>query len=457
MARRDMTQGPIWRQLLVFSIPILLGNLLQQLYNAIDAMVVGLYVSKEALAAVGSSGTLINMIIAFFMGMSTGSSVLISHYCGARNGKGLHDTVHTAMLLSVVLGAVLSMVGFYLSPTLLRWMQTPEEIFPQSVEYLRIYFTGLVFLTIYNMGNAVLRAMGDSRRPLYFLALSSVLNAGLDLLFVLAFDMGIAGVAWATVLSQAVSAVLVVIVMCRTRGDDRLALRDLRLHRNIVREIVRIGLPGGLQQGIISGANLVVQTYINQLGATVVAGYSACAKLDAFIMLPAQTMAMSITTFVGQNLGARKVKRARRGVKVSMATGLIANITLAALALLFGRDFLHLFTSDPDVVEAGFAFLTVFAPTYFLLCFTQILPGALRGAGDVRMSTAICITCFVPLRQIYLYFITRAHHSIVTVALGFPLTWAIAAVALAIYYVKSDWSRHSLVPAQQTEQADCAG
>lgn len=457
MAKRDMTQGTIWKQLLVFSVPILLGNLLQQLYNAFDVMVVGVYVGRDALAAVGSSGTLINMIIAFFMGMSTGSSVLISHYCGARDGKGLHDTVHTAMLLSVVLGLILSAVGVFLSPILLRWMQTPEEVFPEAVEYLRIYFSGLVFLTVYNMGSAVLRAMGDSRRPLYFLILSSVLNISLNLLFVLQFHMGVAGVAWSTVLSQGVSTVLVIAVMCRAQGDDRLALRDLRLHRRILRDIVRIGLPGGLQQGIISGSNLIVQSYINQMGAVVVAGYSACSKLDAFIMLPAQTMAMAITTFVGQNIGARQVQRARRGVKVSLASGLCATLTLAAFALTFGRGFLRVFTSDPDVLEAGYRFMTAFVPGYFLLCFTQILPGALRGVGDVRVSTAICITCFVPLRQLYLYIVTQFNHSIVSVALGFPVTWAIAAAALMFYYHKSDWSRHSLMPLPQTEQAKCAG
>lgn len=444
MRQRDMTQGNIWKLLILFSIPLLLGNLLQQLYNAFDAIVVGNYVGKEALAAVGSTGPLINMIIAFFMGMSTGSSVLVSQYFGARDRASLHDTIHTGMLLSVVLGLALSVVGIVLSPTLLRWMQTPEEILPGATEYLRIYFGGLVFLTVYNMGTGILRAMGDARRPLYFLAISTVLNVTLNLLFVNQFHMGIAGVAWSTIIAEAVSAVLVVLVLCRSEGDYKLILRDLRMNNVIMRKIVRIGLPGGIQQAIISGSNIIVQSYINRLGGAVVAGYSAGTKLDQFITLPSQTMAMAVTTFVGQNLGAHKVDRARQGTRYSMILGLSITVVLSIIVMALRTSLLRIFTPDPEVLEYGYQFMRVFAPMYFLLCFTQILPGALRGAGDVRVPTLTCIISFVFLRQIYLFLITKFHYTVTSVAMGYPITWGIAAVVIAVYYLKSDWSRFAV-------------
>lgn len=441
MQHKDMTEGNIWRQLLLFCIPILLGNLLQQLYNAFDAIVVGNYVGKEALAAVGSTGPLINMIISFFIGMSTGASVLISQFFGARDSKSLHDTVHTGMALSVIMGIALSLVGIFISPSLLRWMQTPPEVFDGASEYLRIYFIGLLFLTIYNMGTAILRAMGDAKRPLYFLMVSAVLNIVLNLLFVNVFHMGIAGVAWSTVIAEAVSAVLVIVVLCRSRDEHRLVFRDIRIHPEINRQIIKIGLPGGIQSAIISGSNIIVQSYINRLGGAVVAGYSASQKLDQFITLPVQTMAMAVTTFVAQNLGAGKVKRARRGARYSLILGVCITVLLSIVVLALRTTLLRIFTPDEQVLEYGFQFMLVFAPMYFLLAFTQIIPGALRGAGDVRMATVTCVVSFVGIRQIYLFFITKVAHTITTVAIGYPLTWGIAAIVLILYYRKTDWSR----------------
>jgi putative MATE family efflux protein len=443
-----MTQGNIWRLLTLFAVPLLLGNLLQQLYNAIDAIIVGSYVGKEALAAVGSTGPLINMIIAFFMGMSTGASVLISQFFGAKDARGLHDTVHSAIFLSLVLGLALSAVGVICSPFLLEWMKTPQEILPDANEYLRVYFWGMSSLTVYNMGAAILTAVGDSRRPLYFLILSAVLNVVGDLAFVLLFHMGIAGVAWATVLAQVVSAALVIIVLLRAETDYKLIPRDLRLHRGIVQKIAGIGLPGAVQQAIISISNIVVQAYINGLGTVTVAGYSAASKLDAFITLPVQTMALVASTFVGQNLGARQVGRARRGVNISLILGLSATLVIAALALLFGRPLLRFFSTDEAVLSDGFRFMLVFVPFYFILCGTQILPGALRGAGDVRFATLACIISFVGLRQLFLFLVTKLNYSIETVGLSYPATWLIAAIAILIHYRRSDWSRFE--PAQET-------
>jgi putative MATE family efflux protein len=436
-----MTEGNIWKQLIIYAIPLLLGNLLQQLYNAFDAIVVGNFVGNEALAAVGATGPMINMIIAFFMGMSTGASVLISQAYGARDQASLQDTVHTSMLLSVILGLVLGGIGVVLTPFLLEWMSTPIEIIDDATTYLQIYFVGMVSLTVYNMGAAILRAVGDSKRPLYFLMVSTVLNIIGNLIFVIVFKMGIAGVAWNTVLSQVVSAVLVIIVLCRAQTEYKLYFHRLGMKMSVVRRITAIGLPGGIQQAIISFSNIAVQAYINGLGATVVAGYSASTKLDAFITLPPQTMGMAVTTFVGQNLGAHKVARARRGTRNSLIMGIAITVALSILALVFGRQGLRLFSPDEAVLTAGYEFMKAFVPFYFILCLTQIIPGSLRGAGDVRVATATCIVSFVVLRQIYLYFITQVNYTIFPVGFSYPATWAIAAIVLCIYYKRTNWDR----------------
>lgn len=441
MKNLDMTKGSISKQIILYAIPLLLGNILQQLYNAFDAIVVGNYVSNEALAAVGASGPLINMIIAFFVGMGTGASVLISQFFGARDEKGMHDTVHTAMLLSLIIGLFLAVVGITTARTLLEWMATPPEVIEDALTYLRVFFYGMPALTIYNMGASALTAIGDSKRPLYFLALSACINITGNLLFVNVFHMGIAGVAYSTIIAEAVSAVLVIITLRRAEGSHRLILRDLKITVPIVKRIALIGLPGGIQQGIISCSNIMVQAYINKLGASIVAGYSAGSKVDAFIMLPTMTMALAVTTFVGQNLGAKDVKRARQGVKVSLGLGLIITLAFSVFVLIFRESLLRIFSPDQEVLRYGAQFMQVFIPGYFLLCFTQIIPGALRGAGDVNFATITCIFCFVVLRQIYLYFVTPIAHTITTVALGYPLTWLIAAVVLIIYYKKSNWSR----------------
>ena len=441
MRKGDMTQGNIWRLITTFAIPLLLGNLLQQLYNAFDAIVVGKFVSNEALAAVGSTGPLSNMIIAFFMGLSTGASVLIAQASGAQDRKRIQDTVHTAMLLSFIMGIALSVIGVFVSPIILELMKTPPNILPDAILYLQITFSGLTALTVYNMGAAVLMSTGDSRTPLYFLILSTIINIVGNLAFVLVFDMGVEGVALSTIISQFISAILVILVLCRSHTDFNLDLKKLRINASVVRNIVLIGLPAAVQQAIISLSNIVVQGYINGLGDIAVAGYSASTKLDAFIMLPTQTMGLVATTFVGQNLGAHQVKRARKGVQFALIINLAVTIALAAIALLSGRSLLRIFTNDNQVLAAGYEFMKAFVPFYFVLCFTQTLPGALRGAGDVSASTLICIICFVGLRQIYLFFITKINYSIMTVGLSYPITWCIAAIILIIYYKRSNWDK----------------
>ena len=424
-----------------FSVPVFLGNLLQNLYSAFDAIVVGNYVGSNALAAVGASGMFINMIIAFFIGMSMGAGVLISQSFGARDEKDMHGLVHTAVSLAAILGIVLSIAGVLLTPAVLRLMRTPEQIIPESATYLRIYFAGLTGLTIYNIGASILTAVGDTRRPLYFLIISTIIKISCNLLAVTVLNMGIAGVAFSTMLAQIVTSTLVITALCRANGPHRLRLRSLRINPLLTKRIFRIGLPGGIQTSIISASNIIVQSYINMMGPAVMAGYSATTRLDAFIMMPVQTMAMTVTTFVGQNLGAGKVKRARRGVMTAVSGGLIMTVIISVIALTFGGRLLRIFSPEPEVIEYGLRFLRVFAPLYFVLCFSQIVPGALRGSGDVKMAMFTCIGSFVGLRQLYLFIMTRVLYTPETVALGFPLTWAVAGAIMTVYYLKRDWSR----------------
>jgi len=451
MKNIDMTGGSIPKLLLRFAVPLFLGGLLQQLYSAFDAVVVGNYVGGDALAAVGASGPLINVIIAFFMGMSMGASVLISQAFGAGDGKDVYGVIHTAVPLAVVLGVALSATGIAITPSVLRMMKTPEQLMPGAIIYLRVYFSGLAAITVYNIGASILTAVGDTRRPLYFLTISTVLHIICNLLLVIVFHIGIAGVACSTVFSEFVAAVLVIATLCRTNGPNKLFLRSLRISMSYVKRIVNIGLPGGLQSAIISTSNLIVQSYINMLGADAVAGYSATSKLDAFIMLPIQTTAMTIATFVGQNLGAGQPARARKGVKTAMAGALAVTFAISAATLIFGRIFLRAFTPDEDIIVYGIRFLNVFAPLYFVLCFSQIIPGALRGAGDVRMAMFTCIGSFVGLRQIYLYVMTKIMYTPETVALSYPMTWAIAGAILTIYYAKRDWSKFDQQGRQQKQ------
>lgn len=440
MKNTDMTEGNVAKLLLQFAIPLFLGNLLQQLYNAFDAIVVGNFVSSEALAAVGASAAMINMIIAFFQGMSMGASVLISQAYGAHDNKALHGVIHTAVPLAALIGIILTAIGVGCTPAVLALIKTPAEIFPDGVTYLRIYFYGLPALIIYNIGAAILTAIGDTRRPLFFLAVSTVLNIIGNLVFVLVFHMNIAGVAYSTVISEIVTAVMVMLTLAKTDGPYRLTPRFLKIEFSYVKRIFKIGLPGGIQTSIISASNVIVQSYINLLGAQAVAGYSATAKLDNFILLPIVTTSMTAATFVGQNLGAGKVARARQGVKTAIVGALILTVAISAAALLFGKVFLRIFTPEDEVIEYGMRFLRVFASLYFTLSFSQIIPGALRGSGDVKMAMFTCIGLYVGLRQIYLFIMTKVLYTPETVALSYPLTWAIAGAILTIYYLKRDWS-----------------
>ena len=436
-----ITDGVIWKELLKFSAPLLIGNLFQQLYNTVDSIVVGNFVGSDALAAVGSSVVIINMLIGLFMGISAGAGVLVSQYYGARDVRGLQGTMHTGLASMFVCGIVITVLGIIFSPFIVRAIGTPPEVESLSVLYLRIFFLGSVPLVIYNMGAGLLRAVGDSKRPLYFLVVACVTNIILDLVFVLVFDLGVAGVAIATGVAQAVSAVLEIYVLMHDDDIYRISLRKMKIQKSYLLSIIRIGLPSGIQQSVISFSNIIVQSKINIFGAAAMAGYSAYNKVDSFIMLPFMSIGLASTTFVGQNIGAKKWDRVKKSANTSIAISASVTVVLSALVFIFGTNLIGLFTSEPDVIEYGHLMLLWMAPFYVLCCFTNICSGIIRGAGEATIPMFIMVGNYCVVRIIWLTVMTKLFHNIDIVFAGYPVTWLTAAVIMAIYYKKGDWLR----------------
>lgn len=437
----DMTQGTIWKQLIYFAFPLLIGNLFQQLYNTVDSVVVGNFVSTEALAAVGSVTPIINMLVGFFSGLATGAGVVISQFFGAKNGQMLHKAVHTTLLMTVGLGVIFTFIGIFMTPLMLNLMSTPADVFDGAALYLRIYFGGVLGLMLYNMVSGILRAVGDSKRPLYFLILSSLLNVVLDLAFVIVFHMGIAGVAIATIIAQFISAFLLLVVLARSDEDYKLVLRDLKMDAEILKRIVRIGLPAGLQMAVTSFSNVFVQSYINRFGSACMAGWTSYSKIDQFVLLPMQSLSLSATTFVGQNLGAGNLSRAKKGTRVSMAISVAITAVLTVLLIAFSSQLLMLFNQDENVLYYGNIFIRYLAPFYVICCINQIFAGSLRGAGDATGPMIIMLLSFVVFRQIYLFVGSQFFDSIIFVGLGYPAGWLVCSVFMAIHYFRGRWEK----------------
>ena len=442
----DMTRGNVYGLLIEFAVPLLLGNLFQQLYNTVDTWVVGNYVGKEAFSAVGTVNPIINMLIGFFMGLSVGAGVVISQYYGAKQTDKVSDTVHTALVMTGVLGVLFTAIGVSMTPLMLKFMKTPAEVLPEAKRYLTIYFSGIFGLMLYNIGAGILRAVGDSQRPFYFLVLSASLNIVLDLLFVLAFRMGVAGVAYATILSQGISALLVLIVLLRTDNCVRVSVTKLKMHWDVLKKIVKVGIPAAIQMAITSFSNVFVQSYINYFGADCMGGWTAYTKIDAFLFLPMQSVAMGATTFVGQNLGVNDVARARQGVSAALRISALITVVLMAPVVAFAPHLVRFFNDTPEVVEFGTLFLRMMSPFYVLCCVNQILAGSLRGAGDSRTPMFIMLGSFVIFRQIYLFLITHfVSNTIVPVALGYPAGWLVCSTATYLYFRFAHWEKHRVV------------
>ena len=442
----DMTRGNVYGLLIEFAVPLLLGNLFQQLYNTVDTWVVGNYVGKEAFSAVGTVNPIINMLIGFFMGLSVGAGVVISQYYGAKQHDKVSDTVHTALVMTAVLGVVFTAIGVSMTPLMLHFMKTPPEVLPEAKRYLTIYFSGIFGLMLYNIGAGILRAVGDSQRPFYFLVLSASLNIVLDLLFVLAFHMGVAGVAYATILSQGISALLVLLVLLRSDNCCRVQVRKLRMHWDVLKKIVKVGIPAAIQMAITAFSNVFVQSYINYFGADCMGGWTAYTKIDAFLFLPMQSVAMGATTFVGQNLGVNDVQRARQGVSAALRISALITVALMAPVVAFAPHLVRFFNDTPKVIEFGTLFLRMMSPFYVLCCVNQILAGSLRGAGDSRTPMIIMLGSFVVFRQIYLFLITHfVSNTIVPVALGYPAGWLVCSTATYLYFRFAHWEKHRVV------------
>lgn len=433
----QITEGVIWKQLLIFFFPIMLGTLFQQLYNTADAVVVGRFVGTEALAAVGgSTGQIANLIVNFFVGLASGATVIIARYYGAKNKKDLNDTLHTAAALSFVGGILTSVIGIAATPGMLRLMKTPDNVMADSRTYLSIYFAGILFVFIYNVGSAILRAAGDSKRPLYFLIVCCFINIFLDIVLVVFFHMGVAGAAIATVVSQAVSAVLVILVLLRSTDMYRLIPRQIRFHKFLLISIITIGLPAGIQSVMYNISNVLIQTSLNSLGTATMAAYTAFGKIDAVYWMISGAFSVSIVTFIGQNYGAGKYSRMKKSVKVCLLLDFIASLLVSALLLGLGQFLFRLFTTDPEVIRIGMQIVYVIAPSYVLFIFIEILSSALRGMGNVLAPMLMTCGGVCVLRILWIFFVVPLAPGITSILLSYPVSWALTAVLFLIYYYR---------------------
>ena len=436
----QITEGVIWKQLLFFFFPIFFGTFVQQLYNTTDAVIVGQFVGKEALAAVGGpAATLINLLIGFFTGLSSGATVIISQYYGAKKQDDVRKTVHTAIALSIAGGAVIMALGLLFSGTALRAMNTPDDILSLSVMYMRLYFLGVIPSLIYNMGSGILRAVGDSKRPLYFLIMSCIANIVLDILFVKILQMGVAGVAIATALSQVFSALMVVTALMKTEDSYKLYLREIRLSPVFLHNIIRIGLPAGIQSTMYSLSNLIVQASINSFGTDTIAAWTAYGKVDGIFWMIMGAYGVAITTFAGQNFGAGKYDRIKKSVRICLGMAAFTSILLSVIVLAGGRIFFGLFTNDPNVVSIGLGMMWVISPSYVTYICIEILGGTTRGCGDAIPPMLITAVGVCVLRVTWVLAAVPLRPEVSTVAFSYPLTWTVTSLFFIVYYLKGNW------------------
>ena len=436
---RDMTEGTIWKHLISFAFPLLMGNIFQQLYNTVDSIVVGNFVGADALGAVTSTIPIVITLIGLFIGLSMGASVVISQYFGAKDISNLRKSTHTAVVSTIIMALIISAIGYYLTPSLLRMMNTPESVYREAVVYLQIFSLGLGGTMLYNMGSAILRAVGDSKRPLYYLILASILNIFLDLLFVIKFESGVAGVAYATILAQFVSGFAIFYRLFRINEPHSLTFHEMKIDSEILRRIIKIGFPAGFQMALTSFSNVFVQAYINSFGAACTAGWGIYARVDAFVNLTTQSMAMSITTFVGQNAGAKRPDRIHQGVKEAMKISLSISATIIAVLYISAPFIAGLFNQDVNVLYFAVLFLrlnTVFDPFNVI---NQLHAGALRGVGDSRTPMLIMLGSFVVFRQIYLFIISKFINTVHLIAFGYPMGWIVCCTLMLLHVKRSGW------------------
>ena len=430
-----ITEGVIWKQILLFFFPILFGTFFQQLYNAADALIVGRFVGKEALSAVGGgTGTVINLLVGFFVGLASGATVIISQYYGAKREEMVGYAVHTAMAFSLAGGLVMTVGGLLAAPGILRAMDTPADVLEPATLYIRIYFLGMVGNLVYNVGSGILRAVGDSRRPLYFLIASCMTNIVLDILLVVVLRMGVAGAALATILSQLLSAALVILVLVRTRDMHHLELKRIGFDGRMFKRIIRIGFPAGLQSVMYSLSNIIIQTAINGEGTDTVAAWTVYGKVDVVFWMIVSAFGIAITTFVGQNYGAGKIDRVRKGIRSCLGMTAVSTVVVSALLYLTCGGIYTLFTDDVEVLRIGVEMTRFLVPTYITYICIEILSGALRGVGDCWIPTLICLTGVCLIRVVWIMAAVPHFPGVTSIIFSYPLTWVITTVLFGVYY-----------------------
>lgn len=434
-----MTEGGIFKNLLFFAAPLILGNLLQQMYNAVDSIIVGNYVGSNALAAVGAGASLIYLLIAFSLGASVGAGVIVSQYLGAKDKEGVHKAVHTAMTISIILGLILTAGGILFSRKLLVMMNTPAEILDDAACYLRIYSYGLIFNVVYNMAAGILNAAGNSRRSLMYLAAAAVVNIFMDLLLIAGLKIGVAGAAIATNFSQAISCILALWFLFRVPADYRISLKSLRIHKAMALRIIQIGLPTGIQNMVISFSNILIQASINQYGATAVAGFSAYLKIDGFNILPVLSFSMAITTFIGQNYGAGKYDRMKKGMWVTLLMGIVYTVLTGILLLTFSGQIMRLFSEDVGVIAYGQTAMRYFCPFYWILAILHSLAGTVRGTGKSIPPMVVLLVSLCLFRIVWIQLVLPYYTSIEGIFILYPVSWLVGAVLMILYTWKGKW------------------
>lgn len=437
--KNNLAEGVIWQKILFFALPILLGQIFQQLYNTFDSLIVGRFLGDQALAAVSSSGSLIFMLVGFFQGVAMGAAVIIAKEYGAKNYKSMRLAIHTDVAFGLAAGVLLTVLGVVFTPTILRWMNTPADVLPQSVEYFRFYFCGVIFTVMYNIFVGILQAVGDSRHPLYYLILSSLVNVVLDLILVGGFRFGVGAAALATTISQGLSALLCLIQLLRSNGEYRLQLREIGFQWNSLKNIIRYGLPSGIQNSVIALANLVVQTNINGFGQSAMAGCGSYFKIEGFAFLPITCFAQALTTFVGQNLGAKRYDRVKKGVRF----GLVCSMSLAeAIGITFwllAPVLIGIFSDSPEVVAFGVRQARVEALFYCMLAMAHCIAGIMRGAGKATVPMFTMLGFWCVLRVAYITVALHFYPDIRVVFSAYPLTWCSSCVIFLLYFLKADW------------------
>ncbi len=436
---KDMTSGNLYKLITLFAFPIFLSQVFQQLYNTADAFIVGKFLGTEAFAAVSSSGTLIFLMISFFTGGAMGASVVISRYFGAKDAEKVSRAVHTSLALGLLCSAILTLIGVTLTPTLLTWMKTDPEVMPQAVEYFRVYFIGSGAMVMYNICKGIMNAVGDSKRPLYYLIFSSLVNIVLDVLFIGVFHWGVWSAAFATIISQLASLVLCMIHLMREGQVFTVTLSKIRLHGDMLGEIIRYGLPSGIQNSVIALANVIVQTQINSFGKLATAAYGAHAKIEGFAFMPITSFNMAITTFISQNLGAGLHDRAKKGARFGIIAAVVLAEIVGVLVFTFAPQLIAVFDATPEVVAYGVQQARTVSLFFFLLAFSHSVAAVCRGAGKAFVPMFVMLSVWCVVRIAYIMLVMHFYGEIGYVYKAYPITWAISSVIYLIYYLCSDW------------------